>query len=220
MPTYSNSLLLIDVGNTNIKYKKANEEKIISKPLGQFEITQLPKADITCVSSVVTNQFEFSSHTLFAKTQKQYKNLINAYDDILQLGVDRWLSLIAIYELQPQQNCLIIDMGSAITIEVLNNDGQHQTGWIMPGFNWLKSTKPVFNDIDKKDTFNAWDTGCRLMIIDTIISEVNKYPNYKIMLTGGGAKYFLDDFEFDYQIYDNLVLLGLEFWHNSLSLKK
>jgi type III pantothenate kinase len=220
MPTYSNSLLLIDVGNTNIKYKKANEEKTISEPLAQFEITKLPKADITCVSSVMPNQFEFACHTLFAKTQKQYKNLINAYDDISQLGVDRWLSLIAIYELQPQQNCLIIDIGSAITIEVLNNNGQHQIGWIMPGFDWLKSTKPAFNDIAKKDTFNAWNTGCRLMIIDTIINEVNKYPNYKIMLTGGGAKYFLDDFKFDYQIYDNLVLLGLEFWHNSQSFKK
>ena len=215
MPIYSNSLLLVDIGNTNINYKKSDEKAIKTTPLTQFKITDLPKTDDICVASVSQNAFNFPQKTIFATTQKSYKNLTNGYQDITQLGVDRWLSLIAIYEQFPQQDCLIIDIGSAITMDILKKDGQHTSLGIMPGFDWLKSTKPAFNNIQKKDTFNAWDTGCRLMIIDTINNRTSHYKNHQIIFTGGGAKYFLTEFNFDYQIYDNLVLTGLNFWHNN-----
>lgn len=220
MPIYSNSLLLVDIGNTNINYKKVDDDKIYTQPTHQFKTNTLPEAEVICVASVVPETFNFPksvfpAHTLFAKTQKKHKNLINGYQDITQLGVDRWLSLIAVYEQFPQQNCLIIDIGSAITMDILKKDGQHISLGIMPGFNWLKSTKPAFNNVQKKDTFTSWELGCRLMIIETIISQTKKHQDYKIILTGGGAKYFVDDFKFDYQIYDNLVLAGLGFWHNN-----
>lgn len=221
MPTYSkNAKLLVDIGHTNINYKKTDETKIFSQPIAQFKITDLPKTDIICVASVVQKKFNFPENTLFVQTQKNYKNLINAYQDVTQLGVDRWLNLIAVYETYPQQNYLIIDIGSAITMDVLKNNGQHLSLGIMPGFEWLKSTKPAFNNIQQKDTFDAWDMGCRLMMIETITAQVKKYQNYKIILTGGGTKYFLDDFKFDYQYNDNLVLIGLNLWHNSQLLKQ
>lgn len=67
-------------------------------------------------------------------SHSELSGLTNAYQDYLQLGVDRWLTLVAGYD--PGANdCIIIDGGSAITIDLLSQQGGHQGGAILPGFN-------------------------------------------------------------------------------------
>ena len=69
------------------------------------------------------------------------KNKINSgYKDPNQLGVDRWLALIGAANLYPNKNLLIIDAGTATTVDFLMASGQHQGGWILAGVKMLISS--------------------------------------------------------------------------------
>ena len=59
------------------------------------------------------------------------------------LGVDRWLAILAAaFKLYPQKNVLIIDAGTATTVDLLAKSGVHQGGWILPGI-----TIPCLNSV-------------------------------------------------------------------------
>lgn len=49
-----------------------------------------------------------------------------------QLGVDRWLALQSAW-VQLRSSCMVVDCGTATTIDLLDGDGCHSGGWIMPG---------------------------------------------------------------------------------------
>jgi len=57
----------------------------------------------------------------------------NAYEQYDQLGVDRWLTLLAADQRQSGDS-MIIDAGSAITIDLLSKHHGHLGGAILPGF--------------------------------------------------------------------------------------
>ena len=56
----------------------------------------------------------------------------NAYDDPAQLGVDRWLGLIAARAAN-EAPCVIAGCGTALTLDALAGDGRHLGGLIAPG---------------------------------------------------------------------------------------
>lgn len=59
--------------------------------------------------------------------------LRNGYVDPSQLGVDRFLALLGACSARPGLACLVVDAGTAVTIDQLAADGSHQGGWILPG---------------------------------------------------------------------------------------
>ena len=56
----------------------------------------------------------------------------NGYQDFSQLGVDRWLGLIAARHLSKRSQVMIVDAGTALTIDLLDGS-QHAGGLITPG---------------------------------------------------------------------------------------
>ena len=60
-------------------------------------------------------------------------NLHNAYDEPASLGADRWAAIIAASQLAPLQNCLIINSGTATTIDFLEHGNVFVGGSILPG---------------------------------------------------------------------------------------
>ena len=67
------------------------------------------------------------------KPLAQAGKVINAYAEPQTIGVDRWLALLATSALTPT-DAIVIDAGSAITIDLLKASGEHLGGAIMPGF--------------------------------------------------------------------------------------
>ncbi len=65
--------------------------------------------------------------------QAQVGKVITAYADPRGIGVDRWLALLGAAKLS-QSDAIIVDAGSAITVDLLKADGKHLGGAIMPGF--------------------------------------------------------------------------------------
>ncbi len=68
-------------------------------------------------------------------TQTKTAGVHNSYADPDKLGVDRWLVLLGAIDLFGPVDKLIIDAGSAITVDLLTKDGKHLGGAILPGFN-------------------------------------------------------------------------------------
>ena len=88
--------------------------------------------------------------TRFVSTAK-VMDVTNGYRQPERLGDDRWMTLLAAREITTG-NCIIIDAGSAITLDLLRADGQHLGGAILPGFNTsVAHFKNIFKYIDFDD---------------------------------------------------------------------
>ena len=61
------------------------------------------------------------------------------YKDASRLGVDRWLAMLAAYN-QSNGPCLIIDSGTAFTLDVINEEGLHLGGYILPGLRLMRES--------------------------------------------------------------------------------
>lgn len=68
----------------------------------------------------------------FVETDEAFKELTNGYETPKQLGVDRWLNLVAAWDEFGGPLC-VIDCGTAVTVDVVDEKGQHLGGLIVPG---------------------------------------------------------------------------------------
>ena len=220
------SSILVDIGNTNTKWKF--EEEYFILPTENFELDLLPSCPRIWISNVSSNSFKSKKFNVcFVESQVRYKSLTNVYSDPKSLGCDRWLGMIASYELSQGKSFVLVDVGTAITIDIVNNSGNHLGGLIFPGLKKLRgcfNNFPVSSDknIDQigQSTEKAWTIGTLSLIVNAInhkITELKvKFPEALIFITGGGYTDIQEFLEFDYSYHENLVLDGLEFYVNNM----
>jgi type III pantothenate kinase len=60
--------------------------------------------------------------------------VVTGYPNPQGIGVDRWLAVLGAASLT-DKDAIILDAGSAITLDLLKADGRHLGGAILPGFN-------------------------------------------------------------------------------------
>ncbi len=65
-------------------------------------------------------------------TRRVAAGVVNGYADPSLLGVDRWLAVIGAYQ-RVQGACVVADIGTAATVDVVAADGRHRGGYIVPG---------------------------------------------------------------------------------------
>ncbi|HEY9031438.1 MAG TPA: type III pantothenate kinase [Kangiella sp.] len=70
---------------------------------------------------------------------QQGRRLVNSYKVTEALGIDRWLAMIAGTELTAKAFA-VIDAGTAITLDVVDSNGQHLGGHIIPGHKLMQSS--------------------------------------------------------------------------------
>lgn len=73
----------------------------------------------------------------WAVSEAELGGVKNSYHEPQRLGVDRWLALLAAWQ-ERKQPALIIDAGSAITVDWLDEQGLHRGGHIVPGLALLE----------------------------------------------------------------------------------
>lgn len=61
----------------------------------------------------------------------------NAYEQPAQLGSDRWAALIAAWD-QTRQACLVVNCGTATTVDALSDTGKFLGGLILPGMTLMQ----------------------------------------------------------------------------------
>lgn len=142
------------------------------------------------------------------------------------LGCDRWLAMQWPWQ-QQHSALLVIDCGSAITADIVDNAGRHLGGWIMPGLTTarqglfahapgLEQTLPQPGPIDvpARCTGEALARGSRMLAlggIEQIIAAANRVagPNINLWLTGGDAAELAAGLSRPVRLEEHLVLLGL-----------
>jgi len=68
----------------------------------------------------------------FVRARAEALGVTNGYDSPEKLGVDRWLALLAAHADGRGAAC-VVDCGTAVTIDVLDDAGRHRGGLIVPG---------------------------------------------------------------------------------------
>jgi len=230
--------LFIDVGNTSIKSALSvpNDDVIghISRhqdASGLIEAIQSAKCvylsnvgkdDVTCfIQSVCADN---NVRLFIAKTEQSAFGLINSYSTPSNMGVDRWLAMLACMQKSENKSFLVVDIGTAMTVDSVKN-GIHLGGWIVPGVSLLKqslfkNTQRVFGNEQKlgltdfgKDTPLCVDHGCTAQILGTLLMaerEMKKnVKKFEIFLTGGDKNIFLNLDIKNIISCENLVLEGL-----------
>lgn len=137
-------------------------------------------------------------------SQAHALGLTNAYLEPTRLGDDRWMALLGAAEIS-DGDCLVIDAGSAITLDLLRADGRHLGGAILPGFNTsIDDFRRIFNhiDFDHAEIMRNDEPGCSTEAaihidydhrsIETLPALVNRWTDIftgeaDILLAGGDA---------------------------------
>jgi len=145
-------ILEVDFGNTRIKWRNLGARATGTEPVEVGHASTVSsfldslqhqgKPDAIRVASVRKGDSlsEFSRWVsahwgltpVLAEVSRQCAGVTNSYADVSRMGVDRWLAMLSAYE-QAQSACLIIDGGTALTIDVLDSSGLHLGGYILPG---------------------------------------------------------------------------------------
>jgi type III pantothenate kinase len=151
-------LLLIDAGNTRIKWALAADDA----PLGLWadagavnhaELNHLPaswqqrrvtRAIVANVAGVkVRDQLQLmlptTAVTWFASSA-QLAGVRNGYRNPAQLGCDRFAAAIGAHALEPGKALIVATCGTATTIDALNADGDFLGGMILPGLGLMASS--------------------------------------------------------------------------------
>ena len=82
-----------------------------------------------------------------AHTSAALGKVRNGYKETQQLGVDRWLAILAAYERVAGAVC-VVDAGTATTVDLVAADGVHLGGYILPGVDlMLESLKQATGDL-------------------------------------------------------------------------
>lgn len=73
----------------------------------------------------------------FARASAREGRLRSGYREPERLGADRWVALVAATEATAGA-CAVLDAGSAITLDLVDAEGRHEGGWIVPGLNLMR----------------------------------------------------------------------------------
>ncbi len=222
-------IVLIDAGNSRVKMALLDNTgdltgfaavaSIASDPdligLRGALATRLEGADRIVVANVAGTPFAVALGEIcaaagapqpeFLVAGRRLAGVVNGYAKASQLGVDRWLAIVAAYDLHRSEIC-VIDAGSALTIDAVGADGRHLGGCIAPGLDMMRAAlwretsdlAELSRDGGGEPRFFADSTraaigsGCRHAVtglIHAAIAEMTARSGSRpsIVLTGGNA---------------------------------
>jgi len=216
--TGEQNVLLVDIGNTRIKYSLLCNDK--KEPKTANSVTDLfnfidSYKEISHIYLASVRNIEISEEIIslcvprkinFIEkyTEKEAFGIKNSYSNVQKMGVDRWLAMVCAAE-NSKKAFFVMDVGTAITVDFVVN-GQHLGGWIVPGFNVMRdalvaSTKKVTasDEIPTNfgvgtDTEDCVATGCHAAVYGVYLSAIDyissKQTDFDIILGGGDKKVF------------------------------
>ncbi|MGE8561357.1 MAG: type III pantothenate kinase [Acinetobacter sp.] len=233
--------LWLDIGNTRLKYWITDNNQVIEHTaemhlqspadlllglIQHFKSLNLNNVGVSSVQDKKNNdriQYILKSlgiPVVFAQVQAEYAGLSCGYDNTSQLGIDRWLQVLAVAR-DPEQNYCVISCGTALTIDLA--DGlQHLGGYILPNLylqrdSLIQNTKGIkipdaaFDALTPgRNTIDAVHHGILLGLVSSIEKVLEQSPR-QLILTGGDAPLFANFLQQYHPIIEtDLLLKGLQ----------
>jgi type III pantothenate kinase len=156
--------LQLDVGNSSAKWRLIHEGEVEARGRYQLDDTEscelllncAPGLDHIWISSVTSGEREAALSGLlegrwgvtpwFARSELKTDKLRNSYAEPIRLGVDRWLAMLGGTR-RLAGRFAVIDAGSALTIDIVDESGLHEGGYIIPGPDLME--RALLLDTDK-----------------------------------------------------------------------
>ena len=238
-------ILELDCGNTRVKWRVRETENIVmrgafltSEGFNQSTSEELARSQIirVLVGSVLSDEYAkklaawsityLGVNPEFAVSEPHHNGVVNGYQQPEKLGVDRWLAILAATAKAPSP-CIIVDCGSAITVDLVTSQGEHLGGYIAPGLRLMRealSTKTNAiklsqigypeNDFPGRNTVAAIKSAELAMISGLVDHAKTVLRNYEhsdasLLMTGGDGEWLVSILK-DGTFQEDLVLDGLQ----------
>lgn len=242
--------LLLDAGNTRLKWSLLDGETIgragsvtlasIREQGKSVLLRRLPRnVDAVIACNVAGKAFAAKLSALirshlghevrFVRSRAVACGVVNAYRQPGRLGADRWVAMIGA-RAACSGACLVVDAGTAVTIDALCADGRHLGGQILPGLRLMAhalsentsdlpslrqrasaAARPA--DLFARSTTAAIAQGTIGAVTGAIERAVRGLEQQgvkpTILLTGGDAPLLKKFLAIDAELRPNLVLEGL-----------
>lgn len=231
--------LWLDLGNTRLKYWLTENGKVIAHDAEQH--LQAPAElligfsdrfaqyapDFIGVSSVLGKTLNANITRTLKKLKIPFKMvsvdnnhvLMSSDYDPHQLGVDRWLQMLAVAD--EYDKLCVIGCGTALTIDVIENK-HHQGGYIFPsiylqrealqsGTRQISIPENEFENIYVgQTTSDAVHRGILLSIVGAVQYVMQTHENFQMIMTGGDAGIIAQHIAAPIIIRDDLLLQGIQ----------
>ncbi len=152
-------MLLCDIGNTRLKWALASHRGALREwgaarhrdegadAAFEASLASLSRVDRVVACSVAQAAVDSSLEALVRKrwsvvlewmpARRRGWGVENAYDAPETMGADRWAMLVAARRRFPGGAC-VVSCGTAVTIDLMNAQGRHLGGVIMPGIGLMR----------------------------------------------------------------------------------
>lgn len=247
-------ILELDAGNTRIKWRvrqqlKGSDEWTthaegsvfaqqkapsvfieLGKQLEKLPVEEIKRLLVASVrgdgfrsvfSALMTEKWHL--HPEYAQGSASFGALHNGYEDPARLGVDRWLALAAACQ-QVRTGCVVVDCGTTLTVDFVDEDGQHKGGYIVPGLHLMREaltnrSKALAtgehawtSSMPGRSTAAAIHNGILAMATGFLRDVQRQQADKPVMwfLTGGDAPMVAAQLDWECKVCPDLVLDGLE----------
>jgi len=246
-------LIAIDIGNTNTviglfkdeklastwrvgsdEHRTADEYRFVLEALLKDAVLCPEQVRGACIASVVpqlTDAWQqvcnrcFNTQTLIVEPDAQL-GITLRYDNPLELGIDRALAAAAAYH-RFKTNLIVLDFGTATTIDYVSSDGIFMGGAIMPGIKtaaeslFEKTKKLPRIDYDLPEGVLGTNTiaclqigilGGYCLMVEAMITRIKEQVQGtpRIIATGGLAPLAQRHMDVIGEIDEHLLLQGLK----------
>jgi type III pantothenate kinase len=230
--------LIVDVGNTAIKLAAVGNGAVVDTvrvsswdddSALQF-LSKHQMFDFGIASSVRSEGYpefidSFITANLLVFTHKTPVPIGNDYETPNTLGLDRLAAAVGANNIFPNTNVLVVDCGTAITVDFVSAEGRFEGGNISLGLNTRFKALSSFTSklplVDIADGYplmgkNTTDA-IRAGVLNSAVFEMNSYidlfsglhPDLKVIFTGGDAFFFDGKLKNTIFVVPNLVVQGL-----------
>ena len=230
--------LVIDIGNTRIKVAIFNGSELVhneiitsnnflKRTLDLIEKHQCKNAIISSVGNqnkceIQEIKSKINIIELNSETKVPFKN---NYLTPKTLGVDRIALVSSAFERFPNKNVLVIDAGTCITYDFINDNACYLGGAISPGIkmrykamNSFTEKLPLLKQTENKklignSTESCIHSGVIFGVINEIDSAINSYKEKNqlltVVLTGGDVNFLSNKLKNGIFANPNFLLEGL-----------
>ena len=228
--------LTLDIGNTQSKLAVFNNSLVVVKTFDSEFINDeiddflllypsIKNLIVCSVTDITLNleKYNFNNvHFVSSNSNIPFENLYLSKDS---LGNDR-IALVSSASISyPGKNVLIIDAGSCITYDFINDKNQYLGGAISPG---LKMRYKSLNEFTSKLPLVSFESSDKLIANQTIDSinvgvangvvfeiegfvrqYLSEYDNLTVILTGGNSDFLSNQLKISIFANQNFLLEGL-----------
>lgn len=241
--------LLLDIGNSRIKPAILHAGTLQPLPASDYDpqrltawcaatLSNLPAPSAIRVANVAGERVaaeliswcrqQWQLQPRFVATERSAAGIRNGYDNAQDLGIDRWLAMIAARQKIAGPFC-VVGAGTALTVDAVNAAGEHLGGLILPGVQLMQQAlrqgthaigieHPLPEQLmPGRTTASGVAAGSGYAItglIERFLAELsaNHGPGWRVLITGGDADAIAPLCRFELQHEPRLVLEGLAWY--------